>query len=190
VFVGEWAPPNTPSNNDPKYQASMTWEKLDQIKDAIGLPMMIKGIATAADAKLAVQHGIDVVWISNHGGRQLDHSRGTLDMLAEVVAAVDGKAEVVLDGGIQRGTDVVKAVAMGAKAVAIGKLQGWGLGADGSAGLVRVLEVLEEEVRIAMGLMGVPTIDDLTADYVCAAESVVLPHEMSSWVNMPGGRLL
>ena len=190
VMVGQFTPALTPSNNDPKHQASMTWDKLARIKDAWGLPMMIKGIASAADAKLAVEHGIDVVWVSNHGGRQLDHGRGTLDMLADVVAAVDGKAEVVLDGGIQRGSDVVKAVALGAKAVAIGKLQGWGLGADGSAGVVRVLEVLEEEIRIAMGLLGAPTIDALTSESVCAAEAVTAPHEMSAWVNMPGDRLL
>jgi len=189
VFVGEWAPPVRASPNDPKHQASMTWEKLARIKESIGLPLMVKGIATAADAALAVEHGVDVVWVSNHGGRQLDHGRGTLDVLQAVTGAVDGKAEIVLDGGIQRGSDVVKAVALGARAVAIGKLQGWGLGADGSDGVVRVLEVLEEEIRTAMGLLGTPTINQLTSDYVCEAEPVVLPHEMSSWVNMPGGRL-
>ena len=124
----------------------MTWEKLARIKESIGLPLMVKGVATAADAALAVEHGVDVVWVSNHGGRQLDHGRGTLDALQAVAGAVDGKAEIVLDGGIQRGTDVVKAVALGARAVAIGKLQGWGLGADGSDGVVRVLEVVRLRV--------------------------------------------
>ncbi|MDA1035322.1 MAG: alpha-hydroxy acid oxidase, partial [Chloroflexi bacterium] len=147
-------------------------------------------IATAKDAAIAVEHGVDVVWVSNHGGRQLDHGRGAMDTLPEIVAAVDGKAEVVLDGGIQRGTDVIKAVAMGAKAVAIGKLQGWGLAANGQAGVVRVLEILEEEIRIAMGLIGITRMDELTADHLCAAEPVTTPHEMSAWVNMPGGRLL
>jgi glycolate oxidase len=179
-----------PTNQrDPKPAASMTWEALDRIKDAIGLPFMVKGIATAEDAAIAVEHGVDVVWVSNHGGRQLDHGRGAMDTLPEIVAAVDGKAEVVLDGGIQRGTDVIKAVALGAKAVAIGKLQGWGLAANGQAGLVRVLEILEEEVRIAMGLLGITCMDELTPDHLCAAEPVTTPHEMSAWVNMPGGRI-
>ena len=154
------------------------------------MPFMVKGIATPEDAKIAVQHGVEVIWVSNHGGRQLDHGMGTLDMLPGIVEAVDGKADIVLDGGIQRGTDVVKAIAMGAKAVAIGKLQGWGLAAQGSVGLVRVLEILEDEIICAMGLLGVTSIDQLSSDYVCEAEAVTLPHEMSAWINMPEGRIL
>jgi isopentenyl diphosphate isomerase/L-lactate dehydrogenase-like FMN-dependent dehydrogenase len=96
----------------------------------------------------------------------------------------------VLDGGILRGTDVLKALALGAKAVAIGKLQGWGLAAGGQAGLVRVLELLEHEMTVSMGLLGVTSIDQLTANYVCRAEPVTPAHEMSAWVNMAGGRLL
>ena len=92
---------------------------------------MLKGIATAEDAKIAVEHGVDVVWVSNHGGRQLDHDRGTMTMLPEIVEAVDGKAEIVLDGGVQRGADILKAVSLGATTVALGKMQGWGLAADG-----------------------------------------------------------
>ena len=141
------------------------------------------------DAAIAVQHGVDVVWVSNHGGRQLDHGRGSMDTLPEIVAAVDGKAEIVLYGGIQLGSDVVKAVALGAKAVAIGKLQGWGLGANGTAGLTRVLEILEDEITITMRLLGITCLDELTANHLCAAEPVTAPHEMSAWVNMPGGRL-
>lgn len=178
-----------PTDRDPKPAASATWETLDRIKEAIGLPFMLKGIATAEDAAIAVEHGVDVVWVSNHGGRQLDHGRGALDTLPEIVAAVDGKAEVVVDGGIQRGSDVVKAVALGAKAVGIGKLQGWGLAANGQAGVVRVLEILEEEIRIAMALMGVASWSDLTPEHLCAAEPVTTPHEMSAWVNMPGDRI-
>ena len=150
---------------------------------------MLKGIATAEDAALAIEHGVDVIWVSNHGGRQLDHGLGTLDMLPEIVDVVGSNAEIIVDGGVQRGSDVVKAVAMGARAVAIGKLQGWGLGANGPDGLVRVLEILEEEMRIAMGLMGVTSINQLTPSYVTKAEPTTQPHEMSSWTNMPGGRL-
>ena len=147
-------------------------------------------IATAEDAKIAVDHGVDVIWVSNHGGRQLDHGLGTMDMLPEIVEAVDGQADIVLDGGVLRGGDVLKALAMGVKAVAVGKLQGWGLGAAGKDGLVRVFEILEEEMLVAMGLMGVTSIEQLTPSYVTRAEPVTDPHEMSTWVNMPVERIL
>ena len=147
-------------------------------------------MGTAEDAVLALEHGVDVVWVSNHGGRQLDHGMGTMDMFREVVEAVDGNASVVLDGGIQRGSDAVKAVALGAKAVAIGRLQGWGLAAAGIQGLVRVLEILEEEIVIAMALLGVLSMDQLSPAYVCKGEAVTAAHEMSTWVNMPAGRIL
>ncbi len=151
---------------------------------------MLKGVATAEDAALAVEHGVNVIWISNHGGRQLDHGQGTMDMLPEIVDAVAGRADIVLDGGIQRGGDVLRALALGAKAVAIGKLQGWGLGAAGVEGLVRVLEILEEEIVVAMALLGVTSIDQLSPKYMCEAEAVTPPHEMSTWVNMPNPRIL
>jgi glycolate oxidase len=106
------------------------------------------------------------------------------------VEAVQGRAQIILDGGIQRGSDVLKAVALGANAVAIGKLQGWGLAAGGKDGLVRALEILEHEITVAMGLLGVTCMDQLTPNYICRAEPVVPAHEMSLWVNMPGGRLL
>jgi glycolate oxidase len=147
--------------------------------------MVLKGIATAEDAKIAIDHGVEVIWVSNHGGRQLDHAQATMDSLPEVIEAVAGRAEVVLDGGIQRGSDVVKALCLGAKAVAIGKLQCWGMAADGKDGIRRVLEILEEEVSTTMGLIGVTCIDGLSAKYVTRAEPVVAPHEMSAWVNMP-----
>jgi isopentenyl diphosphate isomerase/L-lactate dehydrogenase-like FMN-dependent dehydrogenase len=130
-----------------------------------------------------------VIYVSNHGGRQLDHGRGTIDTLPEIVEAAAGKADVVLDGGVTRGTDIVKALALGAKAVTIGKLQGWGLGAGGAAGLVRVLELLEEELVIDMALLGVTRLDQITANYVCKAPAVTWPHEMSGFVHIAGGQL-
>ena len=111
-------------------------------------------------------------------------------MLPEVMEAVDGKADVVIDGGVQRGSDVLKALALGAKAVAIGKLQSWGLAANGSAGVRRVLEILEDEIISAMGLLGVTSVDQLTPNYVTRADPVTMPHEMSSWVNMPVDRIV
>ena len=162
---------------------------MDAIKKIAGLPFILKGVATAEDAKLAVEHGVDVIYVSNHGGRQLDHGRGTIDTLPEIVEATGGKAEIVLDGGVTRGTDVLKALALGCKAVTIGKLQGWGLGAGGQAGLMRVLELLEEELIIDMALLGVTRIDQITSHYVCKAPAVTLAHEMSAFVHLPGGQL-
>ena len=188
-MLSNWKPVSRRNPPDPKWASSVTWDTIDRIKSEAGLPFMLKGIATGEDAKLAVQHGVDVVWVSNHGGRQLDHGQGTLEMLPEIVEAVGGQAQIVLDGGIQRGTDVVKAIAMGADAVAIGKMQGWGLAAGGSYGLTRVLEILEEEIQIAMGLMGVTEVSQLNSNYVCDALPVISSHEMSSWVNMPEPRI-
>jgi glycolate oxidase len=162
---------------------------MDKIKEIGGLPFMVKGIQTAEDARIAVEHGVDVVWVSNHGGRQLDHTLGTLDMLPEIVEAVDGRAEIVVDGGVQRGSDIVKALALGAKAVSIGKLQCWGLAAGGKDGVVRVLEILEQEMTTALGLLGVNNLGQITPAHLTRGEPVVMPHEMSAWVNMPGDRV-
>lgn len=189
-LVGRWHPPTQRAPPNRKYLAALTWDTMDMIKEVAGLPFMLKGVQTAEDAVLAVQHGVDVIWVSNHGGRQIDHALGTMDTLPEIVQAVQGRAALVLDGGVLRGSDVVKAMALGANAVAIGKLQAWGLGAAGSEGLVRVLEVLEEEMVCTMGLIGVTSLDQLSASYITRAEPVTIPHEMSAWVNMPDGRLI
>lgn len=192
-MLTRWTPPTQrrrASYYDPSHAASVTWDTVDKIKSLAGLPFMLKGIATAEDAKIAVQHEVDVVWVSNHGGRQLDHGQGTMEMLPEVAEAVDGKADIVLDGGVQRGADILKAVALGARAVALGKLQGWGLAAGGQAGIVRMLEILEDEIIVAMALLGVTSIDQLDPSYVCEAEPVIAPHEMSAWTNLPGNRIL
>ena len=172
------------------HASRVTWETIDRIKDEVKLPLIIKGIGTAEDAALAVEHGVDVIWVSNHGGRQLDHGLATMDVLSEVVEATDGKAEIVLDGGIQRGSDVMKAIALGATATAVGKLQCWGLAAGGTAGLVRALEILEDEIISSMALLGVTSMNELGPAYLRKAEAVTASHEMSSWVNMPGGRVL
>jgi glycolate oxidase len=187
-MMDRWLPPSRRQGGY-EYRAALTWEIMDAIKEMAALPFILKGVATAEDAALAVKHGVDAVYISNHGGRQLDHGRGAIEMLPEIAAAVGGKAEIVLDGGITRGSDVVKAVALGAKAVGIGKLQGWGLGAAGAAGLVRVLELLENEITVTMGLLGVNRIDQLKPEYVCKTQPLEPSHEMSAFPHMPGGRL-
>lgn len=139
---------------DASHQASLTWDYVLWMKQRMGVPLILKGIATAEDAKLAVEHGVDVVYVSNHGGRQLDHGQASIEVLPEVAEAVDRRAEVLMDGGILRGTDVVKALALGATAVGIGKLHGWALAAAGEAGVARMLELIELEIRTVLGLMG------------------------------------
>ena len=194
VMVDRWTAPTTrarAATGGPNYQSMLTWEKVDQIREWWGdKPLMLKGIGTAEDAELALQHNIDIVWVSNHGGRQLDHGLGALETLPEIMDVVRGKAKVILDGGIQRGTDILKAIAMGADVVAIGKMQGFGFAAAGKDGVVRVLEILEDEMVSAMGLLGVTSLDQLNASYITECEPVTVPHEMSGWVNMPGGRIL
>jgi glycolate oxidase len=187
-MMGRWLPPSRRQTGY-EYRAALTWETMDAIKAIGGLPFILKGVATAEDAALAVEHGVSAVYISNHGGRQLDHGRATIQMLPEIAAAVGGKAQIVLDGGIARGSDVVKAIALGANAVAIGKLQGWGLGAAGQAGLVRVLQLLESEITVTMGLLGVTRFDQLNPAYLCKTEPLAPTHEMSAFPHMPGSQL-
>jgi glycolate oxidase len=164
-----------------EHQAGMTWELVRWFKaNYPRLPLVLKGIATAEDAAIAVDHGVEVVYVSNHGGRQLDHGPGTMDCLREVVEAVAGRAEVVIDGGFLRGTDVLKAIALGASAVGIGRLYGYGLAAAGRDGVLRVLEILEDEMRVGLGLCGLTRLADLTPAYVRPAAPVRPPHTLLS----------
>jgi len=155
------------------HQSSLTWEDVVWMKQHMGLPLILKGIATAEDAKLAVEHGADVVYVSNHGGRQLDQAQASIEVLPEVVQAVDGRAEVLMDGGICRGTDIVKAVALGARAVGVGKLYGWALAAAGQAGVERMIELLEAEIRSTLGLMGVTSLAQLNPSWVRPGQPVL-----------------
>jgi isopentenyl diphosphate isomerase/L-lactate dehydrogenase-like FMN-dependent dehydrogenase len=168
----------TDGGGDP-WQARFTWKDVARIRKKCSVPLMLKGIATPEDALIAVEHGIDVVYVSNHGGRQLDYGRGSLADLPDVVAACKGKAEVIVDGGIMRGTDVVKAIALGANAVGIGRLQGLALAAAGEAGVVRALEILEDEVRRVLGLLGVTALDQLNSNHLAP----VVPLPRASWLD-------
>ncbi len=143
------------------YQASLTWDYLAWLRDLTSLPLILKGVMVPDDAVRAVEHGVDVVYISNHGGRQLDHAPATIEVLSEIAQAVAGRAEVLVDSGFQRGTDVLKGLALGARAVLIGKLMVWGLGAGGEAGLARALEILTTEIDVAMGLIGVQSLQEV-----------------------------
>jgi 4-hydroxymandelate oxidase len=145
---------------------SLTWHDLERICSESGLPLLVKGVLTAEDAELACEHGASGVVVSNHGGRQLDGVSATLDVLEEVVDAVGGRVEVLVDGGVRRGTDVVKALALGARAVLAGRAPLWGLVADGEDGARRVLELLQAEILSALQLVGCTSPATVTRDRV------------------------
>ena len=149
-----------------EHQMRFSWKDIDRIKSYCHLPIIIKGIATKEDALLAVEHGVEVVYVSNHGGRQLDYGLGGLNVLPEISEAIGDNAKVIFDGGIMRGTDVVKAIALGADCVGIGRLQGFAAAAGGSKAIVRMLELLELEILTALRLLGVNSIFDLDDTYL------------------------
>ena len=181
-ILNEFARPSADmAGEDRDFQAAMTWEGMAAVKKAWGGPMILKGIATAADARLAIDHGIEVVYVSNHGGRELDHGRGTMDMLPEIVEAVAGRAEVWIDGGFVRGTDIVKALCLGANAVGIARLQAWALAAGGYPALAQMLINLEEEIRNAMGLIGATSLAGLGKEYLTRVVPMGPTHEHSSF---------
>ena len=151
------APPNK-YRLQPTFQAELTWSFVDELRGYAKVPVLIKGILTAEDAKLAIEHGAAGIVVSNHGGRYLEYAPSTIEVLPEIVNAVQGKIPVLMDGGVRRGTDVLKALAIGAKAVLIGRPPLWGLGAFGQAGVSRVLEMLQTELALAMGLSGCPNL--------------------------------
>lgn len=160
-------PPNLEGmGNDRSHQARFSWRDLEWLEGATPLPVVLKGVTAAADARAAVEVGVDAVYVSNHGGRTLDGSPGAIDVVAEIVDAVAGRAEVVVDGGVVRGTDALKALASGAGAVAIGKLQCWSLAAGGAPMLARCLSLLQAEIETAMALLGVTRLDELDRSYL------------------------
>ena len=148
---------------------ALTWRDLESLVAGIGLPVVVKGVLTAEDARLAAEHGAAGVVVSNHGGRQLDGVPATLDALPEVVDAVGDDVEVYMDGGVRRGTDVLVALALGARAVLVGRPPLWGLAAAGEAGALRVLELLREELELALCLAGCPSPEAVTRKHVRAA---------------------
>jgi isopentenyl diphosphate isomerase/L-lactate dehydrogenase-like FMN-dependent dehydrogenase len=149
---------------------SLTWRDLEWLRSECSLPLVVKGILTAEDAILACEHGSAGLVVSNHGGRQLDGVSATLDALPEVVQAVGGRAEVYLDGGVRRGTDVAKALALGARAVLVGRPALWGLAAGGEEGARHVLELFRAEIELALLLLGCPTSADVGPQHVGARE--------------------
>jgi len=163
------------------FQAALDWRTANRIKSRFQIPLAIKGIATAEDAAIALDHGVEWIYVSNHGGRQLDHGRGSMDVLPEVVDAVAGRAKIIIDGSICRGSDIVKAIAAGADLVGIGRMQCFALAAGGEAGVVRLLELLEDEVQRCLGLLGVNNFAALDRTYLRAAPPANPPHVLSAF---------
>jgi isopentenyl diphosphate isomerase/L-lactate dehydrogenase-like FMN-dependent dehydrogenase len=162
------------------FQAGLSWRTIERVKQKFDIPLVVKGIATAEDARIAVEHGVDWVYVSNHGGRQLDHGRGSMDVLPEVLDAVNGRAKVIVDGSICRGTDVVKGIAAGADLVAIGRMQCYALAAGGTEGVVRMLEILEDEVHRALAGSGVTGFAELEKSHLHPGAPVVTPPHVFS----------
>jgi isopentenyl diphosphate isomerase/L-lactate dehydrogenase-like FMN-dependent dehydrogenase len=163
------------------FQKGLEWRTVKLIKDKFKIPLVIKGIATAEDAKIALDHGVDWIYVSNHGGRQLDHGRGSMHVLPEIVEAVKGRAKIMVDGSFCRGTDIVKAIISGADLVGIGRLQCWALAAKGEAGIVRMLELLEDEIVRCLGLLGVGSFAQLDKSYLHPAAPTNLPSVFSAF---------
>jgi isopentenyl diphosphate isomerase/L-lactate dehydrogenase-like FMN-dependent dehydrogenase len=158
--------PHSPSSHMGLFSPSVTWRDLEWIADQTKLPVLLKGILTREDAVLAVEHGAAGIVVSNHGGRQLDGVPATLDALEEVVDAVAGRVEVLFDGGVRRGGDAVKALALGARAVLVGRPAIWGLAADGEAGVRHVLSLLRDEIALTLGLLGCTRPDQVGRTHV------------------------
>jgi len=145
-----------------QWDAALTWNDVDWLRSISPLPVVVKGILAPEDAKLSIEHGAAAVMVSNHGARQLDTAPASVTMLEPIVDAVEGRAEVLIDGGIRRGTDVLKALCLGARAVLIGRPVLWGLTLDGEEGVRSVLQHIRGELDLAMALAGVPNVEDVT----------------------------
>lgn len=148
------------------HDARLTWANLAWLISICPLPLVLKGVMTADDARLAVEHGASAIVVSNHGGRVLEEGLATADVLSEILAMIGGRIEVLVDGGIRHGSDVFKALAMGARAVLIGRPVQWGLAVAGSDGAKRVIEILRGEMASVMGMAGARTVDDITPDKI------------------------
>jgi isopentenyl diphosphate isomerase/L-lactate dehydrogenase-like FMN-dependent dehydrogenase len=163
------------------FQAALDWRTVKLIRERHDIPLVLKGIATAEDAGIAIDHGVEWIYVSNHGGRQLDHGRGSMEVLPEIVDAVAGRAKVIVDGSFCRGTDIIKAIAVGADLVGLGRMQCFALAAGGEAAIVRMLELLEDEVQRSLGLLGVTTFAQLNRSYLHAAVSPMTPGMLSAF---------
>lgn len=168
-------------NSGMEYQAGLSWKNVETFKARHSIPLILKGIATPEDAERAVGMGVDVVHVSNHGGRQLDHGRGAFEVLPEVVDAVAGRCKVYVDGGFSRGTDILKGIAMGADLVVLGRLYLYALAAGGAPAIVRLLELLEDEITVDLGLVGATSFAQITRAHLHPAPPTTTPHVHSAF---------
>jgi 4-hydroxymandelate oxidase len=145
---------------------NLTWDFVRRLKQATPMKLVLKGILKAEDAQLSIENGVDAIIVSNHGGRAEDSGLATLDCLPDVIKAVDGRIPVLIDSGFRRGTDIVKALALGARAICVGRPYLWGLGAFGEPGVERVLEILRTELEVAMRQCGVRSVAELSPAFV------------------------
>jgi isopentenyl diphosphate isomerase/L-lactate dehydrogenase-like FMN-dependent dehydrogenase len=154
------------SGVDNTQASGLTWSFVERLKSATSMRVVLKGIVTAEDAELSVRYGADGIIVSNHGGRSEASGRSTIESLPEIVAAVRGRVPVLIDGGFRRGTDIFKALALGADAVCVGRPYVWGLGAFGQAGVEKVMSILREEFRRVMAEAGVTSVDQIDGSYI------------------------
>jgi len=183
-FVKSWRTAATGQD----HQAAFSWENFKRVKAKFpDVKFMLKGLGCAEDAEIALQHGVWAVYCSNHGGRQLDHGRGSAAVLPEIVEVAKGKAQIVVDGSFSRGSDIVKAICLGADYVGLGRLYCYGLAANGAAGIERVVELLEEEMKEVMGLLGVTSLKQLDKSYVSQGHPTNLPGVHSAFPLMHEG---
>lgn len=174
-------PTSQATPGDFSYQAKLNWSDVARIKNKFDIPLVLKGINRVEDAEQAIEYGVDVIYISNHGGRQLDQGKGALDLLPDIAQVVAGRAEIAIDGGFYRGTDIVKAMALGANAIGLGRLEGWAMAAGGQPVLVNMLSILQQEIRSALALCGVSGFAELDASFVEAANPVYEPSALSAF---------
>ena len=151
--------------------SGISWDFLDRLRQIVSVKLLVKGIVTGEDADACIRHGADGIIVSNHGGRDEESLRSTIECLPEIAKACNGRVPVLLDGGIQRGTDVFKALALGATAVGIGRPQAWGLAPYGQAGVEAVLDIYMRELRMIMRQAGTPTVAAITRDRVITRQS-------------------
>ena len=169
------------ADGDFSHQASMTWDTIAHIKETHDIPLIVKGVMHEDDAIHCVEAGVDVIYVSNHGGRQLDHTMACIDALPEISQAVAGRVPVVVDGGFMRGADVVKGLCLGADFVGRGRFEGLAMAAGGYAGLMRGLKILEQEILISMALLGATDLSVLNPHLLQRAQPLAEPSVLSAF---------
>ena len=174
-------PTSQQSSEGINFQASLNWSTVEMIKSTFDIPLILKGIAHPEDVRRALDSGVDVIYLSNHGGRQLDQGVGSISLLPGIVELIDGQAAIAIDGGFYRGNDIVKAIALGADVVGIGRLEAWALAAGGVPALNRCLSLLRQEIKRTMALLGVTTLAELSPDLIMTTHQVTDSNILSAF---------